>query len=339
MKYYNFTNLGITGNRKPQNTHLIWELSSGMLYIVDSVDNTKFYYSSDKGDNWTQIDVDPSNSSGDNKSRDHKIRAGWHDRGNSVIWFVDCDNDGTADDFDVWKLDYSGSETAPSITEIGASAGADANTVYAGDIFVAGGNTYVINMEDRAATLTAVVWDVDTAPFTEQNTFVPGDADTAILGYGVLDTANNDYYCPIEFLSGANYSLALALYDYVTDGFAETNVNSDYKFKSGENQIGSAYDDSNLIYFVGENTGDSKTYLITYSISGASMSVLGEYNISLMLDRNTASGVMEKAFHVTEAKVYQIHTTAKHQLHLIAVPNCTTPILAITDNFLITTDP
>ena len=58
------------------------------------------------------------------------------------------------------------------------------------------------------------------------------------------------------------------------------------------------------------------------------------HDICLMVDRNTASGVLEKGFHISRAEIYQLHPNSQHQLYLIAVPNVTLPIVAITDNFL-----
>lgn len=113
----------------------------------------------------TQLDVDPSNTSGDQKSRDHLIQSCWHDIDNQIIWFVDCDNDGVSTDFDVWKLDYSSSETAPTVTEIGSSTPDDA--VYAYDILKIGANVYVIDYEDHAGGGYERIWDVDSAPITK----------------------------------------------------------------------------------------------------------------------------------------------------------------------------
>ena len=148
---------------------MVIELTSGNLIFVDSADNTKIYHLNTTTNTLTQLDVDPSDSSGDNKSRDHKVQAFWHDRANKVIWGCDCDNDGTADDFDVWKLDYSVSELTPTVTEVDTSVGADINSVYALDIYIWSGDTYVRNIETRnaGANTYIITWDVDTAPFVE----------------------------------------------------------------------------------------------------------------------------------------------------------------------------
>ncbi|KKK46823.1 hypothetical protein LCGC14_3161400 [marine sediment metagenome] len=52
---YRFKALGITSARKPVHTHLFIEISNGNIYIVDSVDSTKIYKSTDKGENWKYV--------------------------------------------------------------------------------------------------------------------------------------------------------------------------------------------------------------------------------------------------------------------------------------------
>lgn len=166
---YNYKDTEKDLTNKPANTHLIIELDSDEFYFVKITTEVELYHYNVSTGVETQIDIDPSNSSGDNKSRDHKIQALWHDKTNSIIWGLDCDNDGTADDFDVWKLDYSSSKTAPTVTEVGTSTGADANSVYAHDIFKIGSDTFVINIEERSSDLYTVVWDVDVSPFVEKD--------------------------------------------------------------------------------------------------------------------------------------------------------------------------
>jgi hypothetical protein len=302
-----------------------------MLYLVDSVDNTKMYYSSDKCDNWTQLDIDPSDTSGDNKSRDHKIISAWHDRANEIIYFVDCDNDGTADDFDVWKLDYSGSETAPTATEIGTEpAGADANTVYVGDIFKIDANIYVINVEDRAGTTTTVVWDVDTAPFTEKDTNGAFANNPLGYGIGVKPSGDDKYWHIFDDNDGDCY---ISVYDASAEVWTPNTNFVGYSLPT-ENLRGAAYDGDNLIYFIVNKDGDGKNYLVTYSISGDSYTALDEFNVAIMVDRNTAAGIQEKGFHTSNYEVYQLHPTIGYQLHHLASPTLSGVIIAITDNFL-----
>ena len=84
MIIYRYEEIEATTGQQPINNNLVWETAAGGLYLVDSDDGTKVYYSADEGETWTQIDVDPSNSSGDNKSRDQTIVTAWHDRTNKI---------------------------------------------------------------------------------------------------------------------------------------------------------------------------------------------------------------------------------------------------------------
>ena len=65
---------------------------------------------------------------------------------------------------------------------------------------------------------------------------------------------------------------------------------------------------------------------------------VARHDICLMVDRNTAAGVLEKGFHISEYKVYQLHPTAPHQLYLIAVPALSGVIIALTDNYMFALD-
>jgi len=89
----------VENNKYPQSLHLTIETSNGYLYFVDSADNTKVYKTIDKGITVTQVDIDPNDVSGDNKSRLTKIQAMWYDRTNERIYMIDCDNNFLADQF------------------------------------------------------------------------------------------------------------------------------------------------------------------------------------------------------------------------------------------------
>ena len=146
------TTYGLT--HLPYNTHLINETTLYLYYV--SADNQCELWKYTKSLGTDEL----------LQTRDHKIQALWND--GTYIWGVDCDNDGTADDFDVWKILISDD----TFTVIGTSAGADADSVYVLDVYVSGGNTYVSNIETRNAGVNKyiVIWDVDTAPFTEKDT-------------------------------------------------------------------------------------------------------------------------------------------------------------------------
>jgi hypothetical protein len=124
-------------------------------------------------------------------------------------------------------------------------------------------------------------------------------------------------------------------------------ISSDYIIPYLESQRGvSVSSDNDTLYFVLKDTTDGLTYLCTYAITADTFTVLGEYNVALMLDRNTDSSNdipfnLEKGFGV-EAGVnslmaYQISRAGKS---LYKIADLTTlvadgTIVAITDTYLI----
>ncbi|KKN42529.1 hypothetical protein LCGC14_0712150, partial [marine sediment metagenome] len=138
MKKYEFVDLGIDSTKYPFNTHLWWEHSTYGIYMVDGSDQTVLLQSTIArllvdGSDWSIIDLRDNTNS-------YKIQAGWLD-GND-LWLVSCDNDGTADDFEVFFVELDDSNDC---NPIAVSAGADVNTVYAFDIFKIGADHFVIN--------------------------------------------------------------------------------------------------------------------------------------------------------------------------------------------------
>lgn len=335
LKYLGYTDLGIVSAKKPINTHLIWETTAGGLYLVDSGDQTKIQYSADKGATWTQIDVDPSDSSGDNESRDMLIQSAWHDRANKIIWFVDCDNDGTADQFDVWKMDYSASESAPTTTEVGSESSDDNNTYYAWDIFMIGTDVFVFNHATDTGVHAFKIWEVDTAPFVEKDavdppSFAVGDgvgyygAVVSNIYYGGAVDTNFDIYQPIKYNEVA---------DTLSYGNPEATITAPDK-----NQRSIAYKNGFTYMVIDDEIITPIPTLWTWEVGADTITEIADHDVVLMCDRNTlSSSIMEKAFHTTEYKVYELQSTADHQLNLIAVPATGEVIIAITDNFLITT--
>ena len=320
IKYYNYEDLGIVSAKKPFNTHLWWVISDTLWLMVDSTNQLVLLKSVDKGANWTTV-----------TTRDHKIQSGWND--GTYIWLVDCDNDATADDFDVWKITIDGNET---ITPIGTSTGADADTVYAGDIFIITGDVFVVNFEKRSTLEKVVVWEVASAPFTEKNVFNCDPFEFEKWYKGIV--FGDKYYNVMEDLYSTNEDLVIMNYDKSDIDIDFTERLYDYIRPINLSSAGMAYDNDNLIYFIEKKVSDSKNYLVAYSISDDSFTIGGEYNVAIMLDRNTALGVMEKAFHLTEYKVYQLHPNASYQLYFISNVPSDAVLIGITDNFLMNDD-
>ena len=340
MQTLKFKDISIVSAKKPISSNLWWETVAGGLYLVDSGNDKHIFYSSDKADNWSQIDIDPSDSSGDNVSRDHTIRSGWHDRPNKIIYFVDCDNDGTADDFDVWKLDYSASESSPTVTEIGTSpAPNQANSVYVHDIFMIGVNVYVMNREDDigggGGDNDLVVWDVDTAPFTEQDRLDAGDWTFQSSYLGVVN--GNLYYNVLasttgSFLMGITYN-----HGTTTIAFGGSSTQQINTVIPSLSQNGVSFDGVDNLNFVGDVTGTAT--LITWAITADTFTEITTNDLALMLDRNNTGTVpneFEKGFSIGASEtVYEIKARRGGVRILQDMKEITDAvIIAITDNFL-----
>lgn len=318
MKFYKYEYLRDT-TKKPFNTHLFVEASDGDFYLVDSADQTKLYKSDDEGASWDLI-----------TTRTQKIQSCWYDRTNEKIWFVDCDQQANA--FDVWNLTLSND----SVTSVGSSSGANAGTVDVMDIFRIGTDTFVINFETRdASTDIFVVWDVDATPFVEKDTEEFPDAIPSKYSRGVVSGniyyGYNNYY----FADPAYLRCSVVKYDNTgpTISILSPLTDAGYDIPDDENQKGCAFDNDDLIYLILKKSADSKNYLWKYSISGTSWIEICEYNIALMLDRNTASGIYEKAFHITNPYIYQIHR-AYANLFKIGKTDTGDTLIGISDNFL-----
>lgn len=345
-----------TITKKPQNTHLDIQLVSGNKIFVDSADNTKIYHLNTTTLVETQLDVDPSNTSGDNKSRDHKVQSLWHDRDNQIIWAIDCDNNGVQDNFDVWKFDYSASETAPTVTEIATWTDPNNDALYLYDVWVYDANTYALGWADRdsgsGGPSVMEVWDVDSNPIVSKDTAaVAGGVET--MGYVVIEGDNA--YFNVE--DKTNNDVTSFWYDHSATNLEWTGGGGDspldgYTLPHNRDQLSIAYHNG-ILWMVLLKDADSKTYLFTFDTDTDDFTELAEMNIALMLDRNTDSSnepecfALEKGFGVTVATnslyVYQIPRSYQGRLNWIAslkamyeargYPNAY--IVSVTDTYLI----
>ncbi len=327
IKYYNYEDLGITSAKKPFNTHLFWHHATYGFVMVDSVDQTVLLFSTKArllidGSDWDTVDLSDNTNS-------YKIQAGWLD-GND-LWLVMCDNPG--DDFGVCYVELDDSNDCNPVG-IGAGGTADAGTVYAYDIFKIGTDVFVLNNEERTNVPKIVVWDVDTAPFIEKDSWNGADCTYNLGPYSFVVIVGNIVYFTVDMI-GCNY-VGIMTYNHTTTTIIAPVEYTDagYSHPSSRNQLSIAYDGSDILYFIVKKDADSKNYLYSYVISTNTLTKLGEYNICLQLNRSTASGVMEKAFHLTEPRVYQLHPYAKYQLYYVANLGSGNVIIAITDNFL-----
>lgn len=126
----------------------------------------------------------------------------------------------------------------------------------------------------------------------------------------------------------------------------DCGANTDFPDSLAQRAI--AYDDTDILSFIIKDTGDAnKLKYCTYSIDDDDFTKGAEYNVILMLNRNSDSSNdppfdVEKAFHSSEYKFYKISKTgSKGQLYLMGdLNNADTPptnvIIAISDTYLIT---
>ena len=331
-----YTNLGIVSTKKPFNTHLWWFHSTYGIVMVDSTNQTVLLHSTIArllvdGNDWSVINLTDNTNS-------YKIQAGWLD-GND-LWLVSCDNDGTADDFEVFFIELDDSNDC---NPIDVSTGGDANSVKAFDIFKIGANFYVINKEDRTASEFLVVWDVDTNPFVEKSALDVGGigVSTNDIGFGIV--IGDDYHFTWDKTGGGNDQIAIENYDgiieiigAVPDPESFPGALTAYSLPN-RSMSGITFDGIDTINYVVNKDSDGKNYLVKHVLTTEAV-VLAEHNVAFMLDRNTASGILEKAFHITESSIYQLQTTITNQLHLIATPSTDAVWIAITQTLLMNDD-
>lgn len=314
MEYRNYEDLGIVSSKKPQNTHLIVETNgSGVLYAVDSADNTNLVKTTDKGENWNTV-----------ANRGKIIRALWHDRTGGFIYAIEDDRGN--DDVTVWKIDLSDD----TVSAIGADIG---DALY--DAF---------DISIRNSELEVFMYDTDT---DRLEVYRWNDPNWDLITFGIV-TSNDIRWSYIVvvgtttyfWISGQNAALdwigQIVIFNGTT--FATSPGENDVSYPASFNQNGLAYDGSNILFFVWEDIDDNENYLFTYNISGNSLSQGGKYNIALMLDRNTVSGIKEKAFHLSEDEIYQLHSTIPYQIYLISNVSTDAVWIAITDNFVMNDD-
>jgi len=318
-KYYNYKDLEIVSSNKPEKAHLFIETdSSGTLYMVDSVDETLIYKTTDKCDNWTQPNGDFDRAS--------DISIFWHDRTNGKLYCIDASNIF----YITLSTDVITELGQPDVTDNGYTSG----NPY--DVFIIGTDLYcTMYSEDLGVKTGLLVYKWVDPNWVYQ--CVDDNAGVYACAYSYGTVVGTDFY----FIK---YDITNSWVDIMKfDSMGSTVANIERQTARNPpnlNQFITSYDGSDILYFVAEKTADSKIYLHSYSISDDVITTLGEYAIVLMLDRNTDSTAdppnnLEKAFHLTEDKVYQIPKDKSGRLNLISTFDFTDTIIGITDNFLI----
>jgi len=284
-----YTDLGIVSTKKPFNTHLWWEHTTYGITMVDSTNQAVLLHSTKArllvdGSDWSVIDLSDNVNS-------YKIQAGW--LVGFDLFLVMCDNPGN--EYEVCYIQLNDSNDC---NPIGVSAGADAGTVHAYDIFNIAADMFVINHEEQAAQGMYVVREVDTAPFNEE------DTDNALkkdIGYGVV--IGTKYYVQRNGINIMEYDDATSTID---PGSSHANwVNPDNRSQ----QFITANSDNSLLYYIAKKVSDGLNYLWSYAIIDEATTESALYNVALMLNRNNAGTVpneVEKGFGISNEIVYEI---------------------------------
>lgn len=298
-----------------QNNHLAIENeASTFIYFVPSSDNTKLYKLDVSDGSYTQIDIDPGDAhGGDDKSRAHNIRVAYHDRATDEIWFCDAELDAADRTFDIWKLDT----TDDSVTEIGTGSipvgGLRSPPTIIWDILKLSSDYYIFLKQGVACD----AWKVTAPAFTEYQGFTGFVEGTYTVTIGGL----------VYWAGSAGVATWIMTFDGTN--WAQKDNLADFRASTTRNLEAISYDGSNILSLILKKTADGKNYLANYNITGDSLiDTGGEYNVALMLDRNSNPSLtpeyftLEKGFGIvvgTDAlRVYQI-SRARGNLNLISI--------------------
>ena len=299
--------------------------SSGTLYMPDSTNTDDIIKTTDKGDNWSSLSVPGDDLvvvclnyvSGEDRiyysaAKDDYMYCAYIDTTNdNEQWVFKFQNLGNPDQYDV-----------PTIV--------NANS----DVFF----MFSIDVDDGGAN------DGQTRLYFQQQ---PEDGDSVAQNMGAWAARTHDASFCIDDGDGNGWFLwqwsdeDVELWKFDVSGGTVTQAVlagggsfAGASLHSSKAMQGIAFDNVDSLFFVVVIGGVNKLH--RYDITTDTLTNLGTYDVSLMLERNTASGVLEKAFHLTAYEVYQIQEH-KQQLYLIATPDTGEVIIAITDNFLMTT--
>lgn len=332
--YYNYIDLGIVSVHIPFTTHLWWEHSTYGLILVDSINQDELWISTNKGYSWDQIDLSDNTNS-------YKIQAGWLD-GND-LWLVMCDNDGTADDFEVCYIEL---DDFNDCNPIAVSTGSSVNSVYVSDIFIISGIVYVFDVEYRSPPGDKLhcIWQVDGSPLVllYQVTY---NAAGSTFGPGiVVDQGGGDVYYFGTF-DGETEDRMYLFYFLPNSGFSETQpFGNGYEIADDPNVRGLIYVSPTNFQVVYKKIADGKHYLVDLTnidplITGTLTEIV-EQEIAVMLKRNINTSNdppnnLGKGFLTGFDKIYQIPLTYNGKLNLISVFNFTDDVVGITNNFVI----
>lgn len=265
----------------------------------------------DKGANWSTV-----------TDRNNWYPTGIsHDRTNNFLRII-CNFPGTGDRFEYVTIDLSDDTVVQVLTlEVLGS-----ETLLSYDCFMVGAKVYALCRHKTGLAVDSIyIYEITSSPAVLIDSLVYDNISdpswVVVVGTDVyfyfFKTGDNIHLFKFDENAGT--------ISHVKD----CGVNTDSPSQSLRTI---AYDGSDILYFILTESGTN--YLYTYSIATTTLTKLSGYSIAIQLNRNTATGVLEKGFHLSEDKIYQIPTNYTGMLNLISTFDFTDTIIAITDRFV-----
>ena len=316
MKYINYTKLGdlTTPGNYPQYPSDLWEIdaSAGKLLACLDDDTTYIWSTEDKGITWAK---EVQGTAGGFVAIES-----YHDRDNSKLYLMELTAGNNGETF---VVDYSTWATI-TITKHNGDTGDVLASPFQCDVFLRDSNLEMIfcNGAQIDARRYNNPWaSIDTNPDNISRMGRVVVVGTTVYFYGDITAAN---------------TIGMYSFDGATVDTLDTIAATSYIDELGAKNM--AYDGDDTIYFIAKDDGTGDNYLYSYAITADTITKRGVSDYFFMADRDTASGVKEKAWAwaTNDFNVYQLHDVLKHQLHKIAKPEITAgyKIYCLTDNFL-----
>ncbi|KKK72803.1 hypothetical protein LCGC14_2900230, partial [marine sediment metagenome] len=313
MQHRRYKNLGITSTKVADSLHMLMEDINGNLIIVPSGDNMEIYKSTNKALSWSA------------KAAGVQIlnpfKAAFYDSGIGKIFFL---SDGTVNG-NIKHVEYTiSSNSLASIFVL--------NTDYNGfDLFQHSGSFYSMFTHKNGANLDLIFKLGTTTEWTNN-----------MGGFGALTWDTSQVVLIGGFVwflwKWSDENVELWKWEIGTTNFTEMEDIGANTELPPITQRAIAYDGSDVLTFVLQDTGDSKYYLYTYEIGSDTLTKGAEYNIALMLDRNNAGTVpneLEKGFGISNKIVYEIKARGGGVIQLQDISALADDnIIAITDNWV-----
>ena len=320
MKYYNYTNLEITSAKKPADAYRIIETEAKILYMVDSADEDVLLKSVDKGANWTTVYTDNG----------WTIEAIFYDYATKYLWIARNDGAGHP------KVRKFNTDDSDSATELDQWSSGDAGTYTILALFKTNNKICAIHFEERAGTETFAVTDVTNNPMVEFRSEAQAGAGNLVRWTLPIVVGSEECWFFAE--TDAPEQFAYLWIDGLPAFLDVGDFPAGYTLHIGYTRTGIAKVDSGYAetYLILTKTATGDEYLYKFNTVGYNFTERGKFDLLIQHDYLSQSTTQEKAFHTSEYKIYQFQKNMQ-QLNIIAVPDTGEIIIAITDNFLITT--